>query len=514
MHLRAHPSSLSRSSFRLSLPSSYLLKRSTSFVASMFSKDPKPQFDNTGNGLLQVPGIGLPTNTELEVEDCFRHGVVDFQPKRLVAVEIAMLAVVDSITEKPNWQNKIFDESIVQKWRSEATAMPLISSKAWDWVLRELRDKADFLKKRGFITTLDSASTCAKADGLADERIRDELIAGTEPLLNVEDKAKDWHPNSNQQVLNLVHPSLFPLVYGRTQVLQDKRVGLLDCLRYCGQGVVPPQQDVLIEDDRYYGPGTRQKKDERFSSRFQWLPAEVQFKGDAATSGDVEVELTSYINNLHPVEHRGLYSTISKIIGKAIPMWNEVLVKGWNGCIPPRITVSEAEEKFGIPEHLTGLSSIDLGDEKFGEALEKVVEYLALPDRPGLVESRILGRDYRSYKDGTWKDGELDEYALEEAVSWKFDRIREAIHPEPGAAYSYEEWKDGKSEMRRQETYCTAHDHPSHPVLEHEYQEVRLQDEFRDRGLQVIVKLASVELTPEKPNYDGGSWHLEVSPCF
>jgi hypothetical protein len=35
--------------------------------------------------------------------------------------------------------------------------------------------------------------------------------------------------------------------------------------------------------------------------------------------------------------------------------------------------------------------------------------------------------------------------------------------------------------------------------------------EFKDQGLQVIVKLASVELTPEKPGYGDGSWHLEVS---
>lgn len=512
MQLRALPSSLSRSSFRLSLHPSYLSKRPSSLVASMFRDKPTPQFDNTGNGSLQVPGIGLPTITELKRGDRFRHGVADFQPKRLVAVEIAMLAVMDSITEKQNWQSKIFEESIVEKWRSEAIAMPLMSPKAWDWVLRELREKADFLKKRGFITTLDSASSCAKADGLVGGRTRDDLIAGIEPLLNVEDKAKDWHPNSNQQVLNLVHPSLFPLVYGRTQVLQDKRVGLLDCLRYCGQGMVPLQQDLVKEDVRNYGPGHRQEKDERFSSRFQWLPAEVQFKGANATSGDVEVELTSYINNLHPIQHRGLYSTISKIIGKAIPMWNEVLVKGWNGRIPPRINVREVEEKFGIPEHLTDLSSIDPDDEKFGEALEKVIEYLALPDRPGLEESGILNREYRSYKDGTWKDGELDEYALEEAVSWKFDRIREAIHPEPGDQYSYEEWKNGISKRRRQETYCTAHDHSS-PVLKHEYQGICLQDEFRDRGLQVIVKLASVELTPENPSYDGGSWHLEVGPC-
>jgi hypothetical protein len=32
---------------------------------------------------------------------------------------------------------------------------------------------------------------------------------------------------------------------------------------------------------------------------------------------------------------------------------------------------------------------------------------------------------------------------------------------------------------------------------------------YKKRGLQVIVKLANIELTPDKPNYDGGSWHVE-----
>ena len=29
--------------------------------------------------------------------------------------------------------------------------------------------------------------------------------------------------------------------------------------------------------------------------------------------------------------------------------------------------------------------------------------------------------------------------------------------------------------------------------------------------LQVIVKIGSIELTPEKPSFDGGNWHVEVS---
>ncbi|KAG6827058.1 hypothetical protein H0H87_005682, partial [Tephrocybe sp. NHM501043] len=37
-------------------------------------------------------------------------------------------------------------------------------------------------------------------------------------------------------------------------------------------------------------------------------------------------------------------------------------------------------------------------------------------------------------------------------------------------------------------------------------------DIFRDyteKGLQVIVKLANIHLTPEKPSYEGGAWHVE-----
>jgi hypothetical protein len=37
----------------------------------------------------------------------------------------------------------------------------------------------------------------------------------------------------------------------------------------------------------------------------------------------------------------------------------------------------------------------------------------------------------------------------------------------------------------------------------------RLFERFRDSGLQVIVKLASIELTPEKPEFPAGGWHVE-----
>jgi hypothetical protein len=36
-----------------------------------------------------------------------------------------------------------------------------------------------------------------------------------------------------------------------------------------------------------------------------------------------------------------------------------------------------------------------------------------------------------------------------------------------------------------------------------------LRERFKDTGLQVIVKMASIELTPEKPEFAPGNWHVE-----
>lgn len=38
---------------------------------------------------------------------------------------------------------------------------------------------------------------------------------------------------------------------------------------------------------------------------------------------------------------------------------------------------------------------------------------------------------------------------------------------------------------------------------------INLFEQYSKEGLQVIVKLANIELSPEKPEYPGGSWHVE-----
>lgn len=353
----------------------------------------------------------------------------------------------------------------------------------------------------GFVRTLDSGSLCAKSDGLIKTALRDELLVGVQPLLDVEDKLKDWHPNSGQKVLNLVHPSLFPLVYGRTQVLEHGHVGLLDCLDACGRGEIPPEQIPEVKQERYGRWGIAQTE-VRFSSRFQWLPADVKFVGTTGT----DVEITSYINNLFPAHHLGLYSTISKFIGKAIPMWNEVLVKGYNGRIPPRIKVWHAQiEPSSEPDDIIQEESDDdeINRIRFSQSAAKVLEYLNTPDNPDVVTESDEELDEK-FAHEAWIDEAHNVGDLHEAVNWKYKRVRRILHPEPGDSISFEEWKAGTTPRERIGGFGF-----TSRILNHEYQEIHLEQDFRAQGLQVIVKLASIELTPEKSEYAGGDWHLE-----
>lgn len=50
-----------------------------------------------------------------------------------------------------------------------------------------------------------------------------------------------------------------------------------------------------------------------WSSNYQCLPSEVEFLEGSGT----EVQITSYINNLHPA-HKGIYQAIEKLVSLAI----------------------------------------------------------------------------------------------------------------------------------------------------------------------------------------------------
>ena len=247
--------------------------------------------DNTGRGPIQVPGFGgIPVEYELTCKDRFAHGADDWkQVPAVTAREFAMVAVMNTLTDKPEWQVNIFDDEVVALWREEAFATtPLMSEKAWTWCLAELRDKAVYFKENQYIRVLDTGSCICKSDTLIPESLGSEFRSGIVPLLEQQDK--DWQFESEEQVLNLVQPSLFPLVYGRSLALEaGGQVDLDNVFGFYEKAEVAPKHfDRRVDFDSIAG---RKSKVESYhwSSNFQWLPCEVEFLVSLNFSGQTSL---------------------------------------------------------------------------------------------------------------------------------------------------------------------------------------------------------------------------------
>ena len=173
--------------------------------------------------------------------------------------------------------------------------------------------------------------------------------------------------------------------------------------------------------------------------------------------------ITSYINNLHPQRYRGLYRVIEDIISKAIPLWNMTLTP--------------------LKTHYTSPIFGDVTTEylRFERIAVKCIEYdpdqnlLSYPDRPQQGDDE----DEDEYEDRLWQ--------------WEH-ATRRVLQPDAGEFHP-----PTVPDAYRDEFF-----QPGTDILKPE-KSVDLKRDYGDRGLQVIVKLANIELTPDKPEYEGGT---------
>ncbi|KAH6909366.1 hypothetical protein BKA70DRAFT_1426493 [Coprinopsis sp. MPI-PUGE-AT-0042] len=411
--------------------------------------------------------------------------------------EFSMLQFMNAITDKENWHVKILDDTITNKWKAEAIeaahaafrkkrdgtevkedkpkktqdtdsedkdgddddededededneenqdperfarwpfyTVPrdesLMSVAMADYCIAELRHKASTFEESPNGAIVVYNGDVVKSDTAVSPEVKEALRKAVAPLENVSENQKDWHPGSNEKVLDLVHPSLFPLLYGRSKVLAigEKVTTLQDCIKRTGEGTV-----ISVPDEPKEKNGWGQEENLKpYSNRFQWLPCEVDVAGD-------KPKIISYINNLHPKEHEGLYDAVEDVLAASIPLWETTLAPG-------------GQEGFTHPQRIP-----------FDGA-----EYDPDPDELAEEDGPLVDEN----DDDTWDVRE----------DWK-RHIRRTIHPEP------EEFDAEKQESL--EPYS-------------------LRERFGESGrsLQVIVKLANIELTPEKPDYEGGTWHVE-----
>jgi hypothetical protein len=488
------------------------------------------EFNNTGDGPLMVPGFnGVPFDVELSDRVFAGSDRYDWYPSPFTARELEMLRLMNSLTDRPGWEELVFDAPIMQTWRSEAMAQfPLISPKAWEWCEAELRDKAQRWQETGLIMVLNAASGVCKSDTIVPPAVTAEIQDFVTSALNESAGQKDWEPSSNQQVWNLIDPSLYPLTRERTRVLTSGgSVPLEHTLDTYRQGEIPP-------------PLHDEKKDwERekclYSLRYQWLPCDVEFCGPA---GSTDVRIISYINNLHPHEQHPFYRTLENVISKAIEPWNQVLIRlafewpegerpRWAGREPMRIRTFGVEWDNRYPqwaEDLPTTLDVDRSTEGYQRALARVKEYLSLPEYGVKVQwsynpTREIPADWEAT------------LSLREVVNIKYSRMFQFQHSEPGTTYSYEDWKAGRTAQaivgpqdyygadrstelwrnRREIMDPMLHNEMfrARDEVDHQFQTVKLQDEFHEKGLQIIVQLGGIELTPDKPSFLGEGWHAD-----
>ncbi|MFE9676870.1 DUF4246 domain-containing protein [Streptomyces sp. NPDC006259] len=324
-------------------------------------------------------------------------GFISFATPRTLR-ELEMMQCSSLIRAKPRWFDKMNDADIVARWTREAAAQGLTEAQI-TYVLAELRYYAALRDERTGVE-VSAVDGVWQSDTLVDDALRSRLREAVRVLEQVPVAEQDWHPGSDGQVLDLVHPSLFCLV-----------------------------REVSGAPERAWQNPTNRYSKYEFSEQFQWLPTDVDI------SDDGEVTFRSYVNNVHPETHRELVSVLPDLFASMRPLLENVLTD----LRHPRPLRIEADP-YGW--------------------------YASQPEYP----------DRASYGD----DG---------------------AHAE--AVRKWEEEQDDWWENRRP----VIPDAPAFTRPESPDESARV--DLRGRRLQVIVKLATIHLTPDKPEYPGGSWHVE-----
>lgn len=310
----------------------------------------------------------------------------------------------DTTRRKPDWDRKYKIPDIRDNWRKEILTEGhdvKYINEICDYMLEELK-WYEWLQHNWLLDSykIGYDDKMVMGDDVVEDSVRQKLVNQANELYELFGENVDYHPNSNNQVIDLVHPSLFPLQYDLT----------------LGKNLKSPikfsKEEITWKEQVAWGT----------SERFQWLPSLFEYD-----SKSEKFLIKSYINNLHPKKFKSLYDTIETV---------------FNSCL------------VGLDYVLSRASSSDYYR---GEQ----------PD------------PYNAYSEEFTK--RMRE--LEETENW--DVVDEYYETREQYLKDYTPKWNGPPEIKR----------------------VNLANDFPN--LKVIVKMANIELTPENPVYNGGSWHVE-----
>ncbi|KAL1709592.1 hypothetical protein EV121DRAFT_194461 [Schizophyllum commune] len=215
--------------------------------------------------------------------------------------ELKMYVLSARWRERPKWWLKMKDPVIRRKWFEEAKAEQEVEEPRWritdNMINYALAGLGEYAKLRNGSTGIECGpyDRMWQSDKLIPDGLRVALRAAVKPLEAVQTHRRKF----NAQILDLIDPNLYPLVYGQTYGKQpDGSLGT-------------------------FSPPSREKYDvlsEFVSQRSQWLPSDFRVEEDG------RVSLASpYVNGVPPAHHDALVPILERVVAHAVPMWERVL---------------------------------------------------------------------------------------------------------------------------------------------------------------------------------------------
>lgn len=219
----------------------------------------------------------------------------DFCLQLKTVKELEINQLKSSILEKIDYKEKIKDQNIKEKWIQEAMQQGFTKKEVefvFQWITSDI--EANITHPYNAVLTKDKHIP---------SKLKESFKKNASKLENVPKDKLDWHPGSNNQVLDLIHPSLYPFVKGKTKISKNPKS--FSFQKWMGTGEID-------------GPSEPQNLEFK-SDQFQWLPSDIFVDENG------KVSFLSYINNLHPGKHKDLYLDLAKILEEFIPLFEKSL---------------------------------------------------------------------------------------------------------------------------------------------------------------------------------------------
>ncbi|KAJ2785244.1 hypothetical protein GGI15_001989 [Coemansia interrupta] len=263
------------------------------------------------------------------------------------------------VRSKPNWIEKLEDETTVQEWVGQLKQRPGMTKEHIDYFVAELRYYAKLQRANDgsgaklsgvdmvWTMTIDDSDTLAHDfRHHVDSKFKNPTDSEDRPTSDDPNSART-DPGPKHTTYCAIYPSYYSLVYGKTSILERPAKSPIDALDPPSFGSIPEsfyawKQAICELNQRMVGDSSfipiNEKYLEYCSRMRHWLPADIHVNDDGS------VAFKSYINDLHPGTYPETYTTIARIIARCLPVLEQVLTD-WKH---PRDLLGSVEIKQGL----------------------------------------------------------------------------------------------------------------------------------------------------------------------